>query len=86
MRSLKPTLQDSSELRVSVRYVRGLSDQTLSTHRVPTFPSVSELMTMPRALKLLLIFFASSSVCPVAPVLPTFSDPAKSTRYKLPDF
>ena len=43
-------------------------------------------MTRPSALKLLLIFLASSSVCPVAPVLPIFSDPARSTRKSEPVF
>jgi len=43
-------------------------------------------MTIPNAERDLLIFFASSSVCPVAPVLPTFSEPAKSTKYKFPVF
>jgi hypothetical protein len=43
-------------------------------------------MTIPKADNDLLIFFASSRVCPVAPVLPTFSEPAKSTKYKLPVF
>ena len=49
-------------------------------------PSVKALMTIPRADNDLFIFFASSSVWPLAPVLPTFSDPARSTRYKLPVF
>jgi hypothetical protein len=31
-------------------------------------PSVSALMQIPRAVRLMLIFFASSSVLPVAPV------------------
>ena len=66
-----------------------------------TFPSVKELITMPNAESDLLIFFASSKVWPVAPVLPTymsalaprvrldeltFSEPAKSTRYRFPLF
>lgn len=34
-------------------------------------PSVNELMTIPRAVNDLLIFLASSSAWPVAPVLPT---------------
>jgi hypothetical protein len=33
-----------------------------------------------------LIFFASSSVYPVAPDFPTFSDPARSTRNNFPVF
>ena len=49
-------------------------------------PSVKALMTIPSADKLLLIFLASSSVCPLAPVFPTFSEPARSTRYRLPVF
>lgn len=43
-------------------------------------------MTIPSADNDLLIFFASSSVWPDAPVLPTFSEPARSTRYRLPAF
>jgi hypothetical protein len=39
-------------------------------------PSESALMTWPSADRDWLIFFASSSVCPFAPVLPTFSLPA----------
>ena len=48
-------------------------------------PSVNELMTFPNADKDLLIFLASSRVCPVAPVFPTFSEPARSTRKSCPD-
>lgn len=48
-------------------------------------PSVSELMTFPKAERDLLIFLASSRVCPVAPVFPTFSLPARSTRKSWPD-
>lgn len=44
---------------------------------------VRALMTFPRLLKLLLIFFAYYSCTPWHPVLPTFSDPAKSTKYSL---
>lgn len=43
-------------------------------------------MTIPKAESDLLIFLASSKVCPEAPVFPTFSEPARSTRYKLPVF
>lgn len=43
-------------------------------------------MTIPSALRLLLIFLASSSVWPVAPVLPIFSLPARSTRKSEPVF
>ena len=46
--------------------------------------SVSALMTFPNAERDLLIFLASSRVCPVAPVLPTFSLPARSTRKSCP--
>jgi hypothetical protein len=41
-----------------------------------TLSSVSALMQFPRADSDRLMPFASSSRCPVAPVLPTFSDPA----------
>lgn len=43
-------------------------------------------MTIPKAERDLLIFFASSRVCPEAPVFPTFSEPARSTKYRLPVF
>jgi len=43
-------------------------------------------MTIPSADRDLLIFLASSRVWPDAPVFPTFSEPARSTRYKLPVF
>jgi len=36
------------------------------------FPSVKALMTFPRAVKLTLIFLASSKTFPYAPVFPTF--------------
>lgn len=42
------------------------------------------LITRPREVKLLLMFFASSKVCPFALVFPTFSEPAKSTKNSLP--
>lgn len=60
------------------------------------FDFVKALMQFPRALSVTtrsmkesylsdwLIFFASSRVSPVAPVFPTFSDPAKSARFNLP--
>ena len=48
-------------------------------------PSVRELITFPSAERDLLIFLASSRVWPVAPVLPTFSDPARSTRKSCPE-
>jgi len=40
-------------------------------------PSVRALITIPRAVKDLLIFFASSRVCPDAPVLLTFINEEK---------
>ena len=48
-------------------------------------PSANAEMTLPSADNDLLMFFASSKTSPSAPVLPIFSDPAKSTRYNLPD-
>ena len=48
------------------------------------FPSVRELITFPRVVKLALIFLASSKVFPSAPVLEIFSLPARSTKYNLP--
>ena len=47
--------------------------------------SVRCLITIPRVVNDLLILVASLSVTPLAPVLFTFSLPAKSTRYNLPD-
>ena len=47
-------------------------------------PSVSALITCPRALRDLLIFFASSSCVPVACVFRTISEPARSTSTSLP--
>lgn len=46
---------------------------TIGNFGVPvcTFPSVSALMTIPSAVSDLLIFLASSSVWPEAPVFPT---------------
>ena len=44
----------------------------------PFRPSVSALITFPREDRLLFIPLASSKHVPVAPVLVTFSDPAKS--------
>jgi len=49
-------------------------------------PSVSALMTKPRAVRLRLIFCASLRVLPVAPVLPIRSLPARSTRFSRPYF
>ena len=43
-------------------------------------------MTNPKTDKLLLIPAASFKRSPVAPVLPTFSDPAKSTRWITDNF
>ena len=48
------------------------------------FLSVSANMTFPKADKDLLMFFASSSLFPSAPVFPTFSLPARSTKYNFP--
>lgn len=48
------------------------------------FDFVSALIQFPRALKDWLIFLASSRVSPVAPVLPTFSEPAKSAKFNFP--
>jgi hypothetical protein len=45
-------------------------------------PVVSAEMQLPRALRLLLMFFASSNTLPCAPVFEIFSLPAKSTRFK----
>lgn len=41
------------------------------------------MITLPRDDKLLLMLWASVRVCPAAPVLPTFSEPARSTRVSL---
>lgn len=47
------------------------------------FSDVRALMTFPRQLRDLLMFLASSSCWPLTPVLETFSEPAKSTKYNL---
>jgi len=47
-------------------------------------PSVRAVMTIPSVVRLLLIFLASSSVCPFAPVFETFSLPARSTKKSFP--
>ncbi len=44
-------------------------------------PVVSAEMQLPSALRLLLMFFASSNTLPCAPVFEIFSLPAKSTRF-----
>ncbi len=49
-----------------------------------TWLSTSALMTLPSADSDLLMFIASVSVLPSAPVLATFSLPAKSTKYSFP--
>jgi hypothetical protein len=43
-------------------------------------------ITLPRQDNDKLIFLASSRISPLAPVLPTFSLPAKSTKFNLPFF
>jgi len=45
--------------------------------------SESALMTLPKFVKLRLIFLASSRTLPSAPVFDIFSDPAKSIRKSL---
>ena len=91
VRELPP--RDSWRMRVNFesRYGMWLDWRTVELvpcnhyHRTfHTFPSVSALMTIPRAERDLLIFLASSKVVPDAPVFPTFSEPARSTRYKFP--
>lgn len=66
---------DSYRIRVSLESLYGMWVD---------LPSVKLLITIPSALSDLLIFLASSSVYPVAPVLPTFSLPARSVRYNRP--
>ena len=46
--------------------------------------TLSWLLPAPRVVSELLIFLASSSRSPFAPVLETFSEPARSTRNKTP--
>lgn len=46
----------------------------------PFFPSDNELITFPKAVKLVFIFLASYSTFPSAPVLEIFSLPARSTK------
>lgn len=46
--------------------------------------SVKATITLPKVVKLLFIFLASSKVYPWAPVFIIFSDPAKSTKKSFP--
>lgn len=46
-------------------------------------PFPRAVMTIPKVVRLWLIFLASSKTLPVAPVFPILSDPAKSTRFNL---
>jgi hypothetical protein len=69
--------KDSSKTLVSLLSRYGICDD---------LPSVKVLITSPRDVKLLLMFFASSKVYPLALVFPTFSEPAKSTKNSLPVF
>lgn len=78
-----------SRLIVHIRHVFELPPR-LSFKRYVNFESrngtcfsafVSAFITLPKEVKLWLIFLASSSTFPVAPVLPILSDPAKSTRF-----
>ena len=47
---------------------------------------VNEWITFPNAESDKFIFLASSNVSPIAPVLETFSLPAKSTKFNIPFF
>jgi hypothetical protein len=49
-------------------------------------PSPKAVITLPRVVRLLFIYFASSNTFPVAPVFPILSDPAKSTKFSLAPF
>ena len=69
--------KDSCRRRVSFESLYGTWDD---------LPSVKAFITYPRAVKLLLMFWASVKVSPFAPVLLILSDPARSTRYILPVF
>jgi hypothetical protein len=93
VRELPPS--DSCRMRVSFESRYGMCFACARRQRCAraracaprlAFESVSALMTMPSAESDLLIFLASSSVWPDAPVLPTFSEPARSTRYRFPVF
>jgi hypothetical protein len=48
--------------------------------------SVNAAITFPSALRDLLIYLDSSKRAPIAPVIETLSDPAKSTKFSLPTF
>lgn len=50
------------------------------------FYYVNQWITYPSINKLLLIFFAYFSLCPIAPVFAILYDPAKSIRLNLPVF
>ena len=66
---------DSERIRVNFESRYGICKLFLSVKATITFPSV---------VSDLLMFLASSSVWPYEPVLPIFSEPAKSTKYSLP--
>ncbi len=74
VRELPPT--DSWRMRVSLLSRYGMCCLFV--------PSVRVMMTRPSAERDLLMFLASSRTEPSAPVLETFSEPARSTRYSLP--
>ena len=48
---------------------------------LPDYTSASVEITKPKVLRDLFIFAASFKRSPVAPVFPTFSEPAKSTKF-----
>uniref|UniRef100_A0A182J2R4 Uncharacterized protein n=1 Tax=Anopheles atroparvus TaxID=41427 RepID=A0A182J2R4_ANOAO len=74
VRALPPS--DSCRMRVSFESRYGMC---------VLLPSARAEITLPSADSDLLMFFASSSTVPSAPVFDTFSEPARSTRYSLPD-
>src|ERR1700722_4255662 len=90
VRALPPS--DSCNIRVSLLSRYGMCDFCICVCALYTYalvlgqtvPSANDEITIPSADNDLLIFFASSSTLPSAPVLDTFSLPAKSTRYSLP--
>ena len=66
---------DSESIRVSFDFLYGMWF---------VFLSVSAFITLPSVVRDWLMLFASSRVCPSAPVFEIRSEPAKSTKYSLP--
>ena len=72
------------ELPPNASFKKNVSFESLKFTKA--LPSVSYLIQRPSVVNDRLIYYASFSVLPVAPVFPIRSDPARSTKFSLPDF